>query len=45
MAEIIRGEVVVALSNTEVAALTELLDKQDDLDPRLNDFNNTIQAV
>lgn len=45
MAEAIRSTVVVGMSQTEVTALAELLDQQEDLDPRLMDLNNTIQAV
>jgi uncharacterized protein (DUF1778 family) len=45
MAELLRDENVVGLTNTEVTALVELFDNQETLDPRLNDLNNTLQAV
>ena len=45
MAEVVSGEVVVALTAKETTALTELLDAQESLDPRLNDLNNTLQTV
>ena len=45
MAEALKNDVVVGLSDTEVEALVRLFDKQDTLDPRLNDLNNTLQAL
>lgn len=45
MAEVIKDDVVVSLSNTEKQALIELLDAQEALDPRLNDLNNSLQTV
>lgn len=45
MAEIIQNDAVVGLSNSEVNALTSLLDKQEPLDPRLVDLNNQLQTL
>lgn len=45
MAEVIKDDVVVSLSATEKAALLELLDAQESLDPRLADLNNSLQTV
>ena len=45
MAEVVQNDVVIGLSNKEVVALTELLDNQEELDPRLVDLNNTLQTV
>lgn len=45
MAEVIQNDAVVGLSNAEVNALTALLDKQEPLDPRLVDLNNTLQTL
>lgn len=45
MAEVVQSDNILALSNNEVNALTDLLDKQEDLDPRLIDLNNTLQAL
>ena len=45
MAEVVSGDIVVSLSNKEANALTELLDKQEDLSPALVDLNNTLQTL
>ena len=44
MAEILTNDVVVGLTETETSALVDLFDSQENLDPRLNDLNNTLQA-
>lgn len=45
MAEALKNDVVVGLTDTEVAGLIDLFDAQENLDPRLNDLNNTLQAL
>lgn len=45
MAEALKNDVVVGLTETEVAGLIDLFDSQEVLDPRLNDLNNTLQAL
>lgn len=45
MAEALKNDVVVGLTETEVAGLIDLFDAQETLDPRLNDLNNTLQAL
>jgi hypothetical protein len=45
MAEALKNDVVVGLSENEVEALINLFDNQETLDPRLNDLNNTLQAL
>lgn len=45
MADALKHAVVVGMSENEVEALIELFDRQENLDPRLNDLNNTLQAL
>lgn len=45
MAIVIKDDAVVGLSDTEVEALIDLFDQQENLDPRLQDFNNTLQTL
>lgn len=45
MAEVIKDDVVVSLSTVEKQALIDLLDAQENLDPRLTDLNNSLQTV
>lgn len=45
MAEAVQATTLIALSARETAALTALLETQDDLDPALVDLNNTLQTL
>lgn len=45
MAEKISSDFVIGLSSTEAAALTKLLDEQENLPATLNDLNNTLQTL
>ena len=45
MAEALKNENVIGLSNKEVVALLELFDSQETLDPRLADLNNTLATL
>lgn len=45
MADAVKDDVVVAMSNTEKNALLELLDSQENLPPALADLNNTLQTL
>lgn len=45
MAEVIKDYAVVSLSENEVTALVELFDSQIELNPRLQDLNNSLQAL
>ena len=45
MADVVSGEAVIGLSRKELTALAALLDAQENLDPALNDLNNTVQTL